>query len=176
MYQQRNTIIEHHQTPMSNQTGPPSSPPRSSLPKTPLNRIESRAHQRYHQLRSPLSSPLKNHTAQMRSTRTPTRDEPRKYTLRGTKYVPFAKRQEARAQRQLDQRGGLDSMERFVVLHQKKREDEQLKRQADLVAQTWEELDDIQEETTMDPYERELEMMLQREEQELEALMNDMTI
>lgn len=154
-----------HPTILSSPTAMRSSPERS------IERLQRRAEERYHSLKSPMSSPLKD-----RDTRITT--HPQKYTLRGERYLPFTtrKRDERRSQRQLEQRGGMDNMEKFVVSQERLRADVRLRREADLVASKWE-LDDIeQQEMDPDPYEMELEMMLKREQEELEMLMNEMVI
>jgi Spy/CpxP family protein refolding chaperone len=67
-------------------------------------------------------------------------------------------------------------MEKFVMTQEKKRVNDRWKKEADAVASDWDQLSEIEEVEEMDPYERELEEMIRREEEELEALIKEISI
>lgn len=138
-----------------------------------VERMENRRQKQREKIHHPMSSPVRKSRHQAHF---PTRGC--KYTLRSAGYIPFRKRlDEKRAFKQLEQRGGIDEMEKFVYLRQEKQLKEKLRIESQMNSVSMNEpsiYEDIEEASEK---QREIEKMIaDQEDDELDALIANLDL
>lgn len=138
-----------------------------------LDQMEKKMRARNDRLYKPMSSPIRG----SRSTKGGfhSRSLGAKYTLRTRQYIPFNEqvRNEKRAQKAIENRGGSDEMERFIQTQGVKEGIAKLNEEANTHMFTIDELSEEERPNKQpkdDAYEKELEEMIRMEQEELEML------
>lgn len=143
-----------------------------------VEKMEKKMRARNDRLYKPMSSPIRG----ARSTKGGFQSKSlgAKYTLRARQYIPFNEkiRDERRAQKSLEKRGGVDEMEMFIQRQGVKEGLAKLNQEASTHMFSIEELSEEGDESPSpkDVYERELEEMIRLEQEELEMLTANLTL